>query len=132
MTLFYNEFSKIGLMFSFSLLLACFILFLSFRLSIFNPDSEKLSAYECGFDPYEDARNVFDVRFYLVAILFLVFDLEAAFFFSMVYLIKFFKYRSFMGYVGFCCGIVNWFNICLANWSIRMGIKNIFYVIIKN
>jgi len=45
------------------------------------PDTEKTSAYECGFDPYEDARNVFDIRFYLVAILFLIFDLEAVYFF---------------------------------------------------
>ena len=70
MTLFYQEFSKIGVLLIFSIFLASIILFLSFRVSIFNPDSEKLSAYECGFDPYEDARNVFDVRFYLVAILF--------------------------------------------------------------
>lgn len=45
------------------------------------PDSEKLSAYECGFDPFEDARGKFDVRFYLVAILFIIFDLEVAFLF---------------------------------------------------
>ena len=42
---------------------------------------EKLSSYECGFDPYEDARNTFDVRFYLVAILFIIFDLEITFLF---------------------------------------------------
>lgn len=46
-----------------------------------NPDSEKLSAYECGFDPFDDARHKFDVRFYLVAILFIIFDLEIAFLF---------------------------------------------------
>jgi NADH-quinone oxidoreductase subunit A len=45
------------------------------------PDSEKLSAYECGFEPFEDARRKFDVRFYLVAILFIIFDLEVAFLF---------------------------------------------------
>ena len=56
-----------------SLFLASLILFLSYRVSMTNPDVEKLSAYECGFDPYEDARNVFDVRFYLVAILFIIF-----------------------------------------------------------
>ena len=44
-------------------------------------DAEKLSTYECGFDPYEDARNTFDVRFYLVAILFIIFDLEITFLF---------------------------------------------------
>lgn len=76
-----SEFSKIGILFSFSLFLACFILFLSFRLTIDNPDTEKLSTYECGFEPYEDARNIFDVRFYLVAILFLIFDLETIYFF---------------------------------------------------
>lgn len=46
-----------------------------------NPDSEKLSAYECGFNAFDDARMKFDVRFYLVAILFIIFDLEVAFLF---------------------------------------------------
>ena len=45
------------------------------------PDAEKLSSYECGFDSFEDARGQFDVRFYLVAILFIIFDLEVAFLF---------------------------------------------------
>lgn len=46
-----------------------------------NPDSEKNSAYECGFDAFTDARNKFDVRFYLVCLLFIIFDLEIAFLF---------------------------------------------------
>ncbi|WP_366656240.1 NADH-quinone oxidoreductase subunit A [Fodinicurvata sp. EGI_FJ10296] len=46
-----------------------------------NPDVEKVSAYECGFEPFQDARSRFDVRFYLVAILFIIFDLEVAFLF---------------------------------------------------
>lgn len=45
------------------------------------PNSEKVSAYECGFEAFDDARNKFDVRFYLVAILFIIFDLEVAFLF---------------------------------------------------
>jgi NADH-quinone oxidoreductase subunit A len=45
------------------------------------PDSEKMSAYECGFEAFDDARSRFDVRFYLVAILFIIFDLEVAFLF---------------------------------------------------
>lgn len=45
------------------------------------PDADKLSAYECGFDAFDDARDKFDVRFYLVAILFIIFDLEIAFLF---------------------------------------------------
>ena len=53
----------------------------NFILAPSNPDPEKLSAYECGFDPFEDSRMEFDVRFYLVAILFIIFDLEIAFLF---------------------------------------------------
>jgi NADH-quinone oxidoreductase subunit A len=53
----------------------------NFALSPKNPDPEKLSAYECGFEPFEDSRMEFDVRFYLVAILFIIFDLEIAFLF---------------------------------------------------
>ncbi len=52
-----------------------------FMVAIKNPDPEKLSAYECGFDAFDDARMQFDVRFYLVAILFIIFDLEVAFLF---------------------------------------------------
>ena len=48
-----------------------------------NPDPEKLSAYECGFEPFNDSRMEFDVRFYLVAILFIIFDLEIAFLFPL-------------------------------------------------
>ena len=53
----------------------------NFILSPKNPDPEKLSAYECGFEPFQDSRMEFDVRFYLVAILFIIFDLEIAFLF---------------------------------------------------
>ena len=54
---------------------------LNFILSPKKPDPEKLSAYECGFEPFNDSRIEFDVRFYLVAILFIIFDLEIAFLF---------------------------------------------------
>lgn len=54
---------------------------LSFLVAKQKPDSEKLSAYECGFEAFADARSRFDVRFYLVAILFIIFDLEVAFLF---------------------------------------------------
>lgn len=56
-------------------------LVLSFFAGKQNPDDEKISAYECGFDAFDDARRRFDVRFYLVAILFIIFDLEIAFLF---------------------------------------------------
>jgi len=80
-TSFSHEFSKLGLFFIVSISLATVIIFLSLRLTVNNPDAQKLSIYECGFEPYGDARDVFDVRFYLVAILFLIFDLETVYFF---------------------------------------------------
>jgi NADH-quinone oxidoreductase subunit A len=80
-SLFYEEYFPICLAILVSSLLSAVIFALSYLLAIQNPDAEKLSSYECGFDPYEDARNTFDVRFYLVAILFIIFDLEAVFFF---------------------------------------------------
>jgi NADH-quinone oxidoreductase subunit A len=57
------------------------ILLASFVIARQRPDTEKLSPYECGFDPFEDTRGRFDVRYYLVAILFIIFDLEVAFLF---------------------------------------------------
>lgn len=57
------------------------IMIAPFVIDYRNPDPEKLSAYECGFNAFDDARMKFDVRFYLVAILFIIFDLEIAFLF---------------------------------------------------
>ena len=54
---------------------------INFLFSPKNPDPEKLSAYECGFEAFDDSRMEFDIRFYLVAILFIIFDLEIAFLF---------------------------------------------------
>ena len=62
-------------------IIASVIVLASFLLANQKPDPEKLSAYECGFEPFEDSRMEFDVRFYLVAILFIIFDLEIAFLF---------------------------------------------------
>lgn len=75
------EYYSILVFLSVSVMLAFIIFGLSYLLSFSKADSEKLSSYECGFDPYEDARNAFDVRFYLVAILFLLFDIETVFIF---------------------------------------------------
>jgi len=61
--------------------LAGIILLASQLIAPNHPDREKLSPYECGFEPFEDSRSKFDVRFYLVAILFIIFDLEVAFLF---------------------------------------------------
>lgn len=64
-----------------ALALSCVMVCASMIIGKNKPDAAKLSAYECGFDAFDDARNKFDVRFYLVAILFIIFDLEVAFLF---------------------------------------------------
>jgi NADH-quinone oxidoreductase subunit A len=64
-----------------AIVLSAVIVGLPYLIAARKPDSEKLSAYECGFEAFGDARGQFDVRFYLVAILFIIFDLEVAFLF---------------------------------------------------
>ena len=66
-----------------ALILSIGFILINFISSPNNPDPEKLSAYECGFDAFDDSRMEFDVRFYLVAILFIIFDLEIAFLISL-------------------------------------------------
>ena len=80
-SLFNEEYLPIFLFLIVSVILALIIFGLSYVLAAQTPDTEKLSAYECGFSPYGDARHTFDVRFYLIAILFIIFDIEAMFLF---------------------------------------------------
>ena len=61
--------------------IAVLVVLIPFLFAENRPDAEKLSSYECGFEPFSDARSRFDIRFYLVAILFIIFDLEIAFLF---------------------------------------------------
>ena len=72
---------------------------LSFIVSPKKPSDEKLSPYECGFEPFDDARTKFDIRFYLVALLFIIFDLEVTFLFPWAISLKdigIFGYASMM------------------------------------
>jgi NADH-quinone oxidoreductase subunit A len=62
-----------------AIILAVVIIGASYFLARQNPESEKLSAYECGFEPYEDTRHTFDIRFCVIAILFIIFDIEIMF-----------------------------------------------------
>lgn len=78
-SLFYSEYSIILTFLFIAIILSVIIVLFSYILAVQKPDTEKLSTYECGFEPYEDARHTFDVKFYLVAILFIVFDIETMF-----------------------------------------------------
>lgn len=103
-----------------SLILALILYGLSFLLVKQIDDLEKLSAYECGFNPYSDARKVFDVRFYLIAILFIVFDLEAAFVFPWVielncnYALGFWTMVEFL--VELVCGYIYVWGVGALEW----------------
>ena len=74
-----KEYSIILIFLVFAVLLTVVIIGASYLLARQNPESEKLSAYECGFEPYEDTRHTFDVRFCVIAILFIIFDIEIMF-----------------------------------------------------
>jgi NADH-quinone oxidoreductase subunit A len=74
-----KEYFTLLLFLIFTILLTVLIISFSYFLVKQNPDSEKLSAYECGFEPYDSSRHDFDVRFCLIAILFILFDIEIMF-----------------------------------------------------
>ena len=78
---FLKDYFSIILFLIISLGLSCAFISINYLLSPKKPDPEKLSAYECAYDAFDDSRMEFDVRFYLVAILFIIFDLEIAFLF---------------------------------------------------
>ena len=78
---FLSEYLSIIIFLFIALAMSIGFVVVNFAFSPKNPDPEKLSAYECGFDAFSDSRVKFDVRFYLVAILFIIFDLEIAFLF---------------------------------------------------
>ena len=78
---FLSDYLSIILFLAIALFLSVGFIFVNYLAAPKNPDPEKLSAYECGFEAFDDSRMEFDVRFYLVAILFIIFDLEIAFLF---------------------------------------------------
>ena len=108
---------------SFCFFLILLLLMISFIVSPALNDKEKLSPYECGFEPFGDSRNLFDVQFYLIALLFIIFDLEIAFLLPWIIALPylpsiainsmgfFFKFFSF------------WFLIWMNCWCIRLIIK---------
>ena len=81
LSIFLKDYLSIIIFLFIAISLSAGFIVLNFLFSPKNPDPEKLSAYECGFEAFSDSRMEFDVRFYLVAILFIIFDLEIAFLF---------------------------------------------------
>lgn len=83
--------------------LSIVLVILPFIVGLRKPDKEKLSSYECGFEAFDDARGQFDIRFYLVSILFIIFDLEIAFLFPWAIVLKevgVFGFWSMMVFLG--------------------------------
>jgi NADH-quinone oxidoreductase subunit A len=78
---FLNEYLPIVIFLGLAIGLGIILILAAAIIAVRNPDPEKVSAYECGFNAFDDARMKFDVRFYLVSILFIIFDLEVAFLF---------------------------------------------------
>ena len=89
-----------------ALFFGVFSLFLGRFLATHRPDSEKLSPYECGFAPFENARMKFDVRFYLIAILFILFDLETAFLFPWAAAMRDLGWQAFVAVMVFLAELV--------------------------
>jgi NADH-quinone oxidoreductase subunit A len=79
--LFYFEYLSVFVFLILSIVISFLLFFVSYFFAFQFGGTEKLSSYECGFEPFEDARNIFDVRFYIIALLFIIFDIEVIFLF---------------------------------------------------
>ncbi len=97
------EYVGVFIYFIVALFLAIIILGLSFVFATRKADPEKISAYECGFDPFDDARSRFDIQFYLVSILFIIFDLEVTFLFPWALTLS---KTSFFGFWSMMCFLI--------------------------
>jgi NADH-quinone oxidoreductase subunit A len=115
-----EEYLSIFIYLCFATFLGLLIISLSYILVTQSPETEKLSTYECGFDPYGDTREQFNIRFYIIAILFVLFDIEIIFLLpwclslSQLDLLGFWSMVEFLGELGiafiyvWCVGAVEW------------------------
>ena len=111
-SLFRSEYFSIFIFFIIAFLLSLIIIILSYIFSAKNPETEKLSTYECGFEPYEDARHTVNVKFCILAILFIIFDIE------IVYLIPWSVSLATLPSLGF------W---AMAEFIVELGV-GVFYI----
>ena len=115
-----EEYLGIFIYLCFAIFLALLIVVLSYFLVTQSPETEKLSTYECGFEPYGDTRNQFKIRFYIIAILFILFDIEIIFLvswsvsISQLNLLGFWSMVEFLVELGigfiyaWCVGAIEW------------------------
>ena len=115
-----EEYLNIFIYLLFAIFLSCLIVMLSYFLITQSPETEKLSTYECGFEPYGDTRNQFNIRFYIIAILFILFDIEIIFMLpwcvsiSQLSLLGFWSMVEFLFELGvgfiyaWCVGAIEW------------------------
>lgn len=102
------QYTNVFLWLFFSSVLVVLLFIVVFFLIHKEVDYEKLSAYECGFNPFEEASGRFDIRFYLVAILFIIFDLEVSFLFPWSIILV------YLGFLGYCVMIVFLFILLIG------------------
>jgi len=107
MFFYYNQFiyksiiENLGFFGLLSIILSIILVIVSYILIQQKVYKEKISAYECGFEPFEDARNKFDIRFYIVAILFLIFDIEVIYLFPWGMSFGFLDFKAFVAMIIF-------------------------------
>ena len=97
----YEVFFNILLFIIYSFGLSLLVIGISYVFATHNPYAEKISAYECGFEPFEDARNEFNVSFYVVAILFLIFDVEVIYLFPWCLVLNYIGIYGIWAMIGF-------------------------------
>ena len=100
---FFSEYYEFFFFFFLSLTISILILFICNLITVKNLYSEKTLGYECGFDPFDDARMPFHVKFYLISILFLIFDVEVAFFFPWAISLRETLFGGFFAMYAFIC-----------------------------
>ena len=116
------DYLPIAIFIGVALFIALALMVVPFLIAVRNPDPEKVSAYECGFNAFDDARMKFDVRFYLVAILFIIFDLEVAFLFPWAVAFKDVGLARLLGDDGLPRRADHRLHLRVAEGSARMGL----------
>jgi len=105
----------------FALLIPCLLILFTFLLSATNITPDKISAYECGFNPFDDTSIAFEVKFYIVGVVFLIFDIEIAFVYPVVFALHSWNFPIIVNFLIFLvlliAGLVYEWNLGILEWS---------------